>query len=354
MSGPTYDSEFGVETITTMIRTFDTTAYDKFFSELFRKSTLTPNGDSVSWDEVKFDRDLAPVTGNESPAPHVHLTDRVKRQVSLASIKLYTDISGHRLFKERGPGSLQPNAEEVIGNELQNMRLKIQKTIEFMSVSLLLGQLDMNPQSIPGTDIAVPTIKVDVNAYAKKAPWNDPATKILSVELQNLTTSFIAAAGRLPGFILLNDLTETYLVGNPEVAQWAVHQYGEGALFNNPAAPEVMNGLPLGGFVWKKDPHGFVPQGGKFTRFMPDNQIVVLPPEEQLGAVLAMAEGRGIIPRTAYGAENGNGIIEEAPSPGFYGYATAIENPPGIRLYAGWFGLPVVKFPKAITTGPVI
>ncbi|HZV03016.1 MAG TPA: major capsid protein [Planctomycetota bacterium] len=358
MIGSTYDAAFGVETLTAMIKTFDTSAYDKFFSDLFRKSTITPLGESVTWDEVRMDRDLAPVTGPDSPAPRVKNLDRVRRQEYLASIKLYSDISGRKLYKERAPGSLLPNAEEVIANEIQNMRLKIQKTINYISVNLLLGALDINPVNIPGTEITIPTINPGVATYAKSQPWNNKATQILSIELNQFVsgpTGYVATAGRFPGLAIINNSVEGYLIQNSEIQEWLKFNFGSSVGFSNPASSEVLSGMALGGLKWTKNVHGYVPTGTTtFTKFMPDDTVVLVPPEEELGEVLAMAEGYGIVPRNAYGTETANGIVDLAPSPGFYSYATAIENPVGVRLYAGWLGLPVIKFPKAVNVGKVV
>ncbi len=358
MIGSTYDAAFGVETLSTMIKTFDTQAYDKFFSDLFRKSQITPLGESVTWDEVRMDRDLAPVVGPDSPAPRVKNLDRTRRQEYLANIKLYTDISGRKLYKERAPGSLLPNAEEVIANEIQNMRLKIQKTINYIAVNLLLGALDINDVNIPGTEMTIPTIKPGVATYTKTLSWADKATPILSGELEEFVSGkqgYVATAGRFPGLALINNTVEGYLISNTEVQEWLKYNYGGSVGFSNPASPEVLSGMAIGGLKWQKNVHGYVPQGKNvFTKFMPDGTVILLPPEEELAEILAMAEGYGIVPRNAFGSENANGLVELAPSPGFYAYATALENPAGVRLYVGWLGLPIIKFPKAVNVGIVL
>jgi hypothetical protein len=261
------------------------------------------------------------------------------------------------LYKERAAGSLLPNAEEVIANEIQNMRLKIQKTINYISVNLLLGALDMNPTNIPGTEITIPTVKAGVATYAKTAPWSDKTTPILSSELEQYvsgTGGYVANAGRFPGLAIINNSVEGYLIQNTEVQEWLKYTYGSAVGFSNPASTEVLSGMAIGGPKWLKNVHGYVPTGSTtFTKFMPDGTVIMLPPEDELGEVLAMAEGYGIVPRNAFGAENANGIVDLAPSPGFYSYATATENPVGVRIYAGWLGLPVIKFPKAVNVGKV-
>src|SRR2546423_3498875 len=243
MIGATYDAAFGVETLSTMVKTFDTQAYDKFFSDLYRKSTIT-------------------------------------------------------------------------------------------------------------------TIKPGVATYAKSLSWADKATPILSGELEEFVAGkggYVAQAGRFPGLALINNSVEGYLIANTEVQSWLKYNFGGSVGFSNPASTEVMGGMAVGGLKWLKNVHGYVPSGKTtFTKFMPDGTVILLPPEEELGEILAMAEGYGIVPRNAFGSENANGVVDLAPSPGFYSYATAIENPAGVRIYVGWLGLPVIKFPKAVNVGMVL
>jgi hypothetical protein len=357
MSGADHNSAFGVETLSTMVRTFDTEAHDTFFSNLFRKTPITAIGDKISWDEVTMDRDLAPVTDAESPAPRVKNTDRTRKDAYCATITLYTDIAGRRLYKERGPGQLLPNAEETIANEIQNLRLKIQKTINWIAVQMLLGEVNIDPVNLPGQEFTIPTIRTGVSTYTRANSWANSGTKILSTELQELVSGkqgYVATAGRLPGLAIINGSVEGHLIRNEEVREWVKSMFGGFVALANPAARVAMGGLSVGGLAWKKSVSGFVPSNKPvFTPFMPDGVAIVLPPEEELGEILSMAEGYGIIPKNAFGVDTANGVVEQAPKPGFYSYATAIENPPGVRIYVGWLGLPVIKFPKAVCVAKV-
>jgi hypothetical protein len=344
--GGTLESTFGVRTLTRAIQTFAQEPSQKFFTNLFRAgSQLTVEGRTFEWDEVALPRNAAPIVGEDSPFPKVPVTDKTVRQSPLVHVKLSVDIPASRLFLEREPGALRPNARKILANELAALQKRIAVTLEYLSVSALLGSI--NTTEIEGSEAQV-TLSQETTALAESAPWSNPATKILSDEIPKIVERYVSAAGRLPGLAVLNDQAERSLLKNQEIKEWAQHQYGASVLFSNSASEKVLEGLGLGGLDWRKAIGVYKDKTGAITRFLSSSKVIVLPPANELDGVVALAEGYGFVPRSLWGDEAGAGLVERAPSPGYYAYSEASANPVGIRLYAGWVGLPVLLWPTGV------
>lgn len=359
------ESEFGVETVVDMINSFGSDAGDTGFSDLFRKSTISPEdgGESVRWDEVQHDRDLAPFTTDEGPSVPVKATTRVPRRANLAVIKLHADIPAKKIYRQRAPGRLVRNADEVLAEEVQNLKLRIVKSINWLAVNMLLGTVDINPTNVPGTSLTFPTISVGVNTHSKSTSWATTSTKILSVEMDLLVQKYLKYAGFAPGFIAINGATEGYLTGNLEIQAWAQTQFGMKALGSSPASPEVFGGLPVGGFNWMKDPHGYVSVSSDGTYdpstnwhgYLATGTGIVLPPPAKIGQILAMCENRCLIPAEAIGSLGSpSANVVEAPNVGITGWIETVSSPLGVRLYLQWEGLPIVKFPKGVMNATLL
>jgi hypothetical protein len=104
----------------------------------------------------------------------------------------------------------------------------------------------------------------------------------------------------------------------------------------------------LGGLDWRFTDGTYKPEGGAVSRYFPADTVVVLPDEARLGGVLGWAEGRVHVPANAVfgSAESGTTLVRELR--GYYSYAEVRTDPMGVRIYAGWYGLPLVLNPNAV------
>lgn len=344
----TLEQLFGVRHLTGLVRTFFDDSRDKFFTDLFKKGKqMMPESEFAEWDEVQAHRHLAPFTGHDNPFPRTRELDRINRYSSMAHIKLYKEIPGRRLFMDRMPGELKPNARAWVMEELKDLQMQVQKSIEYLCVNALLGSIVVNSTTVPGSEIDF-TLTFPVNTQNREANWNAPGTAIVSRELELMTAEYTHDSGRLPAQLILNDVTQQYVRANDEVKTYVKDLYQADFLSQGHVDMKLFDSMNLSGLKWWKSVGGYVPEGGSFTRYMPDDRIIVLPANGELNDVLGFAEGTGIVPRKLWGGEGEVGIAQ-APSRGMYAYSEAISNPASIRLYVGWIGLPVIRSPLGVT-----
>jgi hypothetical protein len=226
----------------------------------------------------------------------------------------------------------------------------IGKTLEYLCVSTLLGLVEIDPTTVPGTDYTA-TIKYDVSTYKPGSKWTDPTTKIVT-EVGNLVDQYTKDTGRLASTILHNLTVEQDLLENKEVQLLCANQaYAARILLSDAKDNRVLDGLRLGNLEWQKS-LGYYDENGQIVRFMPDQTTILLPEDQELPNTIGLAEGSGLIPRNAYGTEGDLGIFELA-APGYYSYSVLSPNPVGIQLFAGWRGFPYLRFPKGIQVGQV-
>ena len=92
----------------------------------------------------------------------------------------------------------------------------------------------------------------------------------------------------------------------------------------------------------------YKPEGGPVSRYFPAGKFLVLPGEARLNQVLGWAEGKVYVPGgPVYGdVAQATRMIREMR--GFYAYAEVRTDPMGIRIYAGWHGLPVILNPNGV------
>lgn len=345
-AGITMEDAFGIQTLSDAIETFAKEPCQDLFTNLFKGGRqVKVEGRTHEWDEITRPRTLAPIVGEDSPFKAASLTGRKKKQSPIADVKLYVDIPASRLFRERFAGNLKADAPSLIASELKSLKMQMAKTVEYMCANALLGSLDTS--QIQGSELAI-TLAQTTSTGAQAAAWSTAATKIVSDELPKAVADFIKQTGGAPQQIILNDVAERSLLKNDEIKAWAAYQNGNKALVAKTASQEVFGGLGLQGFEWKKAYGIYTDKNGTSgTRYWPDTKLAFLPPSGDLNDILGFAEGFGAIPKTALGGE-GEMIINQAPTSGYYAFAEAISSPVGIRLYAGWAGLPYLVFPGGV------
>lgn len=342
------DTLLGVETLTGLVKTFADQADNRACTELFQKfgRTLLPAGDTVGWEEVEFSRHLAPVAGPDSPHTRAKLLGRGKRSSAMAWVKAYKDIPSSHLFLHRAPGSDMADAEAVLAMEAEDLGNIIQNTREYLAAGALLGLIDVNPQTVPGSEVS---FKVDFGNHAFKAlaPWDDKSTKIRSVELVRLKKEFKDTSGMRAEVSITTPEVEGFLTGNDEVRELSKEQLGAVMLRNLP--PNTPQWEQFGGMSWRFCDGVYRPEGQPVKEYFPTDKVVVLPSQGKLGTVLGWAEAKTHVPAgPVFGtAQAAAGMVKELR--GTYAYAELRTDPLGIRLYAGWAGLPIVLNPRALT-----
>lgn len=315
--------------------------------------TLVAEDGTAEWDEVTFDRGLAPVVGHDSPFPLRQNLAVINRRSAVAHIKESKVIPARKLYYEREAGGLRPNAMAVIEQELADLTNRIAATREYMAWETLRGTLTVNATNIPGTTTPF-TISYTTNAFASAADWDTAGTAILSSEIPALRQDFEQASGMVPAQVLCGSTVEGFLVANTEISSFLVNQLGPQILTTAGATMgPMLGGIRIGGLQWEIVEGGY-DIGAGFVRYLPTtDESITLPADNMLGDVLGVSEGRGFIPQSdivtdaAASAQVAN-MVRPAPNLGFYSYATRVSDPAGVKLYAGWVGLPVLLRPIAV------
>jgi hypothetical protein len=343
------------ETLGGLVETFSTQGHDHAVSRLFAKEgrRILPEGETASWDEVPFHRGLAPVTGPDSPHPQARRLEPRRRLSAMVTIKAYKDLPGGPLFLQRGLGALDPDAESEIARELEDLAQIISNTREYLAVSALLGRIDVTPRTIPGSELELTIAFGNHEAYAL-SPWADPHTRLRSGELIRLGQVFKDEAGQRAGVAITEPGIEGQLVQNEELRAYVKGKRAELLLKHHEPSRKNPQWDGLAGLEWRFTDGTYKPEGGPVTRYFPRDTVVVLPPAARLKSVLGYVEGKvyvpaqpsfQLVPQAPKGPRLSNALREQR---GFYSYAELRADPIGIRIYAGWYGLPVILDPNAV------
>jgi len=349
MSITPLDDLLSVDTLTGMIRTFADQSDNRSCSALFSQfgRPLLPMGDAASWDEVAFARHLAPVTGPESPHTRAKRLTTEKRTSTMAWVKAYKDLPASHLFLNRAPGSDMADAEAVLAIELEDLGNLIANTREFLACGALLGLIDVNPQTVPGSDVA---FRVTFDNYQSQAQnsWADDTTKIRSKELIRLKRIYKDRSGLRAEVAVTEPEVEGYLVQNLDVRDFAKEAYSRELLETaNPSGTNPAWGT-LAGLNFRFTDGTYKPEGGAVTRYFPQGKLLVLPGAARLTQVLGWAEGLVKVPSGTIYGDAASAIRSLRDMRGAYAYAEVRTDPVGIRIYAGWHGLPVILNPNAV------
>lgn len=343
------DDLLSVDTLTGLIKTFSEQGDNRSCTALFASAgrPLIPQGEAASWDELEFSRHLAPVTGGDSPHTRARLLKTRRRSSTMAYVKAYKDLPASHLFLNRAPGADMSDAEAILTTELEDLANLIANTKEFLACGALLGLIDVSPASVPGSELSFTVDFGNAKAQAL-ASWADPTTKIRGKELIELKRLFKDQSGIMAQIAITEPGIEGLLVQNNELRELAKEPLGVVMMRNanpNGTNPQWDN---VAGISFRFTDGTYKPEGGPVARYFPAGKVVVLPGEARLGQVLGWAEGKVHVPAgPVYGdVARATSMIRELR--GSYAYAEVRTDPMGIRIYAGWHGLPVVLNPNAV------
>lgn len=343
------DDLLSIDTLTDLVTRFVDQAENRGATALFTQHArpLTPLGESVSWDQVDFSRSLAPVTGPESPHTRARRLGTRKQSVSMAMVKVYKDLPASHLFLSRAPGTSVQDAERILAAELEDLANLIANTKEYLAIGALKGEIVVNSQTVPGSDVAF-DLRTEVAEGKALASWKDPTTKLRSSELIALKRGYKDACGLRAELAITDPGVEGLLVANDEVREFAKEPLGVAILRNMNLTGVNPQWDALGGLGWRFTDGVYKPEGGPLTRYFPEDTLLVLPGEARLPQVLGWAEGKVHVPAGPVfgGAQGATGLIRELR--GTYAYAEVRTDPVGVRVYAGWFGMPVILNPSAV------
>lgn len=347
-----YERLFGLPSLAGKVEAFRTSVLrptvwlEKF--ERFGRQISSLDG-TVKWDELVFSQGMAPVAGRQGRHKRKDPLTKIARSSACASIKRSVVLDSNRLFFERETGMLQPNAEAYVEQEMHDLMGEILTTLTYMSAESLRGTLTVNSTNIPGSEQSF-AIAYSPNTYTKSAAWSTAGTGILSAEVPALKISHRQSCGMEAAQAIAGNAFEGYFGANTEITNFAANPLGQ-RMIEASGQMEGAAALRVGNLDWHLTEGGYIPEGGSFTRYLPTvDQAIVLPADAELGNVLAMAKGRGLVPAQGIGpASAAASLVRPAAAEGFYAYAALVPGMPAVELFVGYEGMPIVLRPAAVT-----
>jgi len=350
-----FDEMFMAESMTGLVRRFADQSQERSFIQLYEAGEkLAPITDVVKWDEKRFSRDLAPITGPGSPTKAAAPVGVKKRTGELLSIKEHVDLDARFILMARGAGSMLPDPQGVLNDNLMNLTNRITRTKNYWAAkSVLTTNGVVDPGAFPNADLpsSAITFTYPVQALSASASWATSSTLIRSSEINRLKRTYERATGERAGYAIASDTVEGYITGNTEVT----NLLSGGSMAGRVLESSFQNGgaLPrFGDLDWKfaRDYYAADATPDTTTDVITDTDLVaILPEPSRWREVFALAEGLNLVPTGNISAmANGNPLQLIAEVRGWAAYVELIANPIGLRLHVMWTGLLIQKMVNGV------
>lgn len=313
-------------------------------------------GNAVDWDREDFSRSLGPFGSQKAPAIRLFPQDRDNIHIPLAHIRMERTLLAQEIMIERrGLGELVPNAEQEVARAVRDLVQRGQRSIEFVCSELLFNQTGatINSTTVPGSQVTW-TLDFGTGDFDAAAAWSTIGTNILSsTELFAAMDQLTQNSGLEAGRAVHNRTVQDYLVLNTQVQSW---------FQTVPTAPQIVSGDQLAAQVagatpfnmagglggipsWIRLDHGYVPDGGSFTKFLSTDFTILLPTSDD---ILGFAEGHQVIPTEIIGGENLGSVATLSDAAGPVVYAVLQPDPVAVKLVYAHSFIPTIFVPEAV------
>jgi hypothetical protein len=307
---------------------------------VFTESGILPetpvDGDQISWDIEVVDRDVAKFQGMHSPAGVRRLTKFSNKSATLARTFTSKNVKGTLLKNLREPGSDQKMeiAESIVAREVQKFARYLNRQNEFMRASALQGSIAMTIDGLAHS--------VDYGFAAAHTPtaptlWSDPAADIIG-DLSTWKLLIAEDSGYDPTMAFISAEIMRNMLKNDQIMSYFA---------STPQGGDYMKEGKIGrlmGLDFMEANHGYVPDGGSFTRYLDYKKMIIVPPPDPEWGDFAV--GTDVVPT------DDRGDIEEVQ--GRYSFSNVEINPASLQLFAGEVRLPIIRNPNAIVVPTVL
>lgn len=347
----TLEQAFGIRNMLADVGLFGETPETPILDMYRAGTTKEVEGTSVEWDREDFDRALAPFGSVEAPAIRQFGQNRDLFVTPMADVSIDRFLSAQKIFvDQRGNGELRPNAEAMINRAVVTLRNKGLRVAEYMAAELIFNKtgLTVDSTTVPGSDVTftIDPGTTDVNASAS---WATAGTDILG-DIRSAADTHVQNCGMEAARALHNRDVLGYLTNNTDIQGW-FQRTTEGIDFIRNSGPSRNALQAQGGLAsvpgWFQHDHGYVPEGGSFTKFIANDFLALLP---ETNSFLGFAQGGIAIPPTAIGrSEVGAAAGEVDVVFGPVTYAIWQEEPLGVRIIHKWRFICVILLPECVT-----
>jgi len=230
-------------------------------------ATRCRSGDTAQWDILKADRDKAAISAAGAPSKRVAMKAAGRRIVRCLHSPEHVMLDGDALENLRAPGSEEADAEFYVADEQQHLTDRHQALREYMAAQMLAGSAAYTQDGVSLTiDYEVATLHKPTAAVS----WGTITTDI-PADIETWKQLIRKDSGREPAHAWMNQGVMDKLLNNTKVQKFL----GEATMIaeiGQTGRITRLNGLTL--HVYD---NGYVPSGGSFTKYIPDDKLILMP-----------------------------------------------------------------------------
>ncbi len=291
------------------------------------------DGENAVWEEVRYNRGQGYYVDKDAPAKRVRPTSRKVKSATLARIAMEKALPQSYLLYERSPGSFDRSIiEEKVTREQRDLWNRVLRAREIAAWQVLFEH--KFTASYEGTNIEV-TFDVDATHKPVVAKsWADPTADIIS-DIETYKEVVSKDADEDPVLMVVPPVVMRYMIKNQSVRDLM----GEELKDQIRLTGRIQRLLELDIEVYGK---GYVPDGGVWTPYVPQNKILISTTPGSFGNFL-------LGPELLKLNDEDVRVVR-----GRWSYAKVVDNPTRIMLYAGEHHLPVIKQPDNLLTATVV
>jgi len=292
----------------------------KFPTPQFIGKTLFPekpiDSDTAQWDEVHQNRDMADYIVPDGEGNVVARLGLKHKTSTVACLKEKKQLKGSTLAWLRKPGTEhQQYAEQAIREELADLDSRLEFRREWARWKALSGTLTVNQTKVKFT--------VDYGIDSSHKPtvttaWSNAASDIIG-DLTAWKELIQKDSGEMASKIYVNDIVMSYMVKNNGIKALMGEQLKTQILQSG----YITKVLGLDVVVYNA---GYVPAGGSFTKFIPDNKCIMV-----TGSIFGEEQ-------TAPSTDPKSGY-----RPGKFSKSWTEEDPAGVWVLVELNSLPIIK-----------
>jgi len=303
------------------------------FPQLILQNLLFPprniQGDTAKWDQLDPKREVGQFVPHGAPSHRVAL-EPIKQQIARC-LKFYENkaLSGDFLNILREPGTEQFNARAEITREQESLARRNARLKEWAISQALRGTLTVAQDDVR---VSVDYSFDSDHEASVSATWATTTTDIPS-DINTWKRLIAQDSGYTPGIVLTSSKTREYLLSNDNVKDLM----GEGTVKEQMGLEGDIGRFM--GLTWIFYDAGYKTTAGTFTRYLPDDDLFIVPVKDEIAEVCEMQVGTVPVP-----SMEGKDVTMVQ---GQASYADVVKDPVGLTIWLCENWLPCILVPDA-------
>ena len=294
-------------------------------------SDTIPNPSNiVEWDEITLSRDLATFSAPDAESNRVDPEAVTQRQARTASIREKKALKPSTLAWLREPGTRDmQRAESAIRRELQDLRLRVDRRVEWMvwealhnSITYSTDEYKINvTYNIPSENQQDPTQLSNGSAL-----WDDDTSSTPIEDLVEMQEIVEQNSASSPDVVYMPRKVMRAIIDNDQVNELV----GDGRMQEMIARDGRIT--TLAGLDLRVYDATYTADDGTTDRFVGENDIVMLDSSRD---IVSMLEAPALDPKANF-------------DPGFFSKSWEEEDPATTNILVEYQSLPIVRLPESV------